>query len=121
MAAGSVTRLPVARCAELIRGPEGWSRCHKVAGEHEHHVRGRWWLGTWGGHPRLRFGGGGDEGGLAGSAWACTCCGTAAIRARLKIPPATRSVTRDGAGSVRALEPGTARAWAGGRCRWVSR
>src|SRR5258707_3893151 len=40
MAAGSVTRLPTARCPELIRGPEGWSRCHKVAGEHEHHVRG---------------------------------------------------------------------------------
>lgn len=61
MAADSVTRLPTARCSELIRGPEGWSRCHKVAGEHEHHVRGRWWLGTWGGHPRLRFGGGCDE------------------------------------------------------------
>src|SRR5258708_19499912 len=40
MAAGSVTRLPTARCPELIRGPEGWSRCPKVAGEHAHHVRG---------------------------------------------------------------------------------
>src|SRR5712692_9855738 len=46
--------------------------------------------------------------GLARSAWACACCGNAAIRAHLKIPPGTRSVTRDGAGSEQALEPRTA-------------
>src|SRR5207245_4910589 len=44
--------------------------------------------------------------GLARSAWACACCGNAVIRAHLKIPPGTRSVTRDGAGSEQALEPG---------------
>jgi hypothetical protein len=57
--------------------------------------------------------------GLARSAWA-SCCGNAAIRAHLKIP-ATRSVTRDGAGSEQARNPGLPRARAGGRCRRVSR